>query len=565
MTAPSRYELVRAVATGGMAHVYEAVAYGAQGFQRRVAIKRILPEFAQLQAMRAMFLDEARIASRLHHGNIVQVLDYGLLDGTELLVMEYVDGMDLAQALELSVGLAPLPEGVALHIVSEIAHALGYAHALTDDRGKPYGLVHRDISPHNLLLSWDGDVKLSDFGIAIASDKTSKTQTGVVKGKPDFMAPEQLRGAPLTGAADVYGLGATLRTMVQHSASDATQALIHRCVADEVGARPAAAELAREAGGMALARLERDGRSALQDWLRSLRSSAPPVVSALDDLMGMALLRADDGRDFTVSKRRGIGGGEGADSPADGPDTGSVTLPVQSRHSWVWAAAAMLVATLVGFGWTWAGGAPARLESPPLGTAERGHAEGAPSPGASANTTAALPPAPEAPAEAPTERNATPAVVTTRQAQAARAGAGRRAVRPRRESDNPPMVDVPTPPALPQVGVATGSAQCARSSPGCDRWAASRVHPVFDRSAGGESPRADRRRCRGSLPRTSRLFARYPYARGPTGATGQLDRVPSHAIPLGRGLAYAGCTWACLQSHRSEESGLEHRLLASAS
>lgn len=313
MSEPARYELVRTIASGGMAHVYEARSRGAGGFERKVAIKRILPEYASIQAVKAMFLDEARIASRLHHGNIVQVLDYGLLDGSELLVMEFVDGLDASRAVDQALSCdTPLPEGLALHVVSEVAHALSYAHTLQDADGQPYGIVHRDVSPHNILLSWDGDVKLADFGIALASDRESKTQTGVVKGKPDFMAPEQLKGERVTAAADVYGLGASLRAMLLPSGDGETEvseevtALLEACLHRDAAVRPSADTLARQAGELSRGRLLRDGRGALREWVEGLRAPTSRKVHALDDLMGMALVRTTDGHDFEVSKEQAL-------------------------------------------------------------------------------------------------------------------------------------------------------------------------------------------------------------------------------------------------------------------
>ena len=203
MTAASRYRLVRTIASGGMAHVYEAVAQGDRGFERRVAIKRVLPEHAQDVSVKRMFLDEARIASRLHHGNVVQVLDYGTVDGDELLVMEYADGLDAMRAATIgrTRGTA-MPEALALHVAAEVAHALAYAHGLAGSDGAALRIVHRDVSPQNVLLSWDGDVKLSDFGIAVfAAQREEKTATGIVKGKMGYMPPEQAAGKALTGTA----------------------------------------------------------------------------------------------------------------------------------------------------------------------------------------------------------------------------------------------------------------------------------------------------------------------------------------------------------------------------
>src|SRR6186713_908233 len=202
-----------------MAQVIEAVASGHGGFERRVAIKRLLPQHARDGERRRMFFEEARIGSRLHHGGIVPIFDYGLIDGSEFLAMEYVDGLDALRAVSnRSDGIDPMPEGIALHIAAEIAHALAYIHDLRDDDNRPLAIVHRDVSPPNILLSWNGDVKLSDFGIALARVKAPRpgetAAMGGVQGKLHYMAPEQARGETVCAAADVYALGATLDALL---------------------------------------------------------------------------------------------------------------------------------------------------------------------------------------------------------------------------------------------------------------------------------------------------------------------------------------------------------------
>lgn len=314
-----RYRLVRTIATGGMAQVYEAVALGHGGFERRVAIKRVLPQLSNDGAMRRMFFDEARIASWLHHGSIVQVLDYGVVEGNEFIVIEFVDGLDGQQAVDKGLALGqPMPEGVALHVAAEIAHALAYAHDRKDPDGEPMGIVHRDVTPHNILLSWDGDVKLSDFGIALASHRNEKTSTGIVKGKIRYMAPEQAMGRRVTGAADVFGLGATLHALATgdppgegtaaapapelHPALAADlAALIRECVAGDPEARPPAADVAERAGRMAVARLQRDGRGALREWMAPLKRPSARK-STLDDVMGLVLVPAGEGREFSIAR-----------------------------------------------------------------------------------------------------------------------------------------------------------------------------------------------------------------------------------------------------------------------
>src|SRR5215471_14592407 len=173
-----------------MAQVIEAVASGHGGFERRVAIKRLLPQHARDGERRRMFFEEARIGSRMHHGGIVPILDYGLIDGSEFMAMEYVEGLDALRAVSgPTPDIIPMPEGIALHVTAEIAHALAYIHDLRDDENRALAIVHRDVSPPNILLSWNGDVKLSDFGIALSrgGDGEDTAPLGGVQGKLHYM------------------------------------------------------------------------------------------------------------------------------------------------------------------------------------------------------------------------------------------------------------------------------------------------------------------------------------------------------------------------------------------
>src|SRR4051812_14832724 len=166
---------------------------------------------------RRMFFEEARIGSRMHHGGIVPILDYGLIDGSEFMAMEYVEGLDALRAVSgAAASIVPMPEGIALHVTAEIAHALAYIHELRDEDNRALAIVHRDVSPANILLSWNGDVKLSDFGIALsrAGDDEGERALGGVQGKLHYMAPEQARGEPVGAAADIYALGATLDALL---------------------------------------------------------------------------------------------------------------------------------------------------------------------------------------------------------------------------------------------------------------------------------------------------------------------------------------------------------------
>jgi serine/threonine-protein kinase len=199
------YQLVRRLGRGGMAEVHLAIASGASGFERRVAIKRLAPELAGDPTLERALIREATLAGTLYHRNLVAVLGLGVHDGSYYVVMEYVDGGDLARWLD-----GPLPEPLALHIVHELALGLGHLHSATAASGLPLDIVHRDVGPANVLVSTTGDVKLGDFGIAKPTALADLTIAGTRKGRYAYMAPEQLAGDPVTAAADQFGLGVTL-------------------------------------------------------------------------------------------------------------------------------------------------------------------------------------------------------------------------------------------------------------------------------------------------------------------------------------------------------------------
>jgi serine/threonine-protein kinase len=199
------YQLIRRLGRGGMAEVHLARAHGASGFERHVAIKMLAPELAGEPELERALIREATLAGTLHHRNLVAVLGLGTHDGGYYVVMEYVDGTDLARHLD---GAMPAP--LALHVVHELAIGLAYLHAAADGRGLPLGIVHRDVGPANVLVSTTGDVKLGDFGIAKATALADLTAAGARKGRYAYMAPEQLAGEPITSAADQFGLGVTL-------------------------------------------------------------------------------------------------------------------------------------------------------------------------------------------------------------------------------------------------------------------------------------------------------------------------------------------------------------------
>ena len=208
-----RYELVSRLGRGGMAETYRSRLLGAAGVTREVLIKKVLPEYANSPDFTTMFIREARISASLSHSNIAQLYDFGYVNGEYFLAMEYVDGQPLNRLLKraLRSGLSCIPVPLALLIGSEICRGLHYAHTRVDEQGQPLEIVHRDISPDNVLVSYEGQVKIVDFGIAKTRDtQGSATEPGVVKGKFLYFAPEQARGEPVDARADVWATGVVL-------------------------------------------------------------------------------------------------------------------------------------------------------------------------------------------------------------------------------------------------------------------------------------------------------------------------------------------------------------------
>lgn len=207
-----KYLLLRQLAIGGMAEVYLARQSGPAGFEKECVIKRILPSLAADQQFVNMFLDEARIAARLSHPNIVQIFDLGAIgEGDYFLAMEHVHGVDLQQIEEAEAQRGGrIPLSIAVRIASNVAEGLEHAHRATDGRGHALGLVHRDVTPSNVIVSFDGVAKILDFGIAKARAKKGRTEVGVIKGKIPYMSPEQVQGESLDARSDVFSLGTVL-------------------------------------------------------------------------------------------------------------------------------------------------------------------------------------------------------------------------------------------------------------------------------------------------------------------------------------------------------------------
>ncbi len=211
-----QYEILERIASGGMAELYKAKRTGVEGFQKIVAIKKILPHLADDEEFVTMFADEAKLAAQLNHPNIIHIYDLGKIQaGGYFIAMEYVDGRDLRaiQQAGRETGV-PLPVPLAVYVASKVASALDYAHRRRDAEGQGLNIVHRDVSPQNILISYEGDIKLCDFGIAKAASKASKTQSGALKGKIQYMSPEQAWGKPIDRRSDLFSLGVVLHELL---------------------------------------------------------------------------------------------------------------------------------------------------------------------------------------------------------------------------------------------------------------------------------------------------------------------------------------------------------------
>ena len=209
------YLLLDRINIGGMAEVWRGKSFGAGGFERLVAIKRILPNIAEEPDFKSMFIDEAKISVLLAHANIAQTYELGELHQSLYIAMEYVAGKDLRVVFDRARKLkAPLPIPLVCHVILKASEGLDHAHRKKDQAGRDLHIVHRDVSPQNILLSYDGEVKVIDFGIAKANSKATTTQAGVLKGKFGYMSPEQILGHPLDRRSDVFALGVCLRELL---------------------------------------------------------------------------------------------------------------------------------------------------------------------------------------------------------------------------------------------------------------------------------------------------------------------------------------------------------------
>jgi eukaryotic-like serine/threonine-protein kinase len=303
-----RYQLLKKLATGGMAQIYLARQLGVQGIEKLLVVKRILPHLAENDDFITMFLDEARIAARLNHPNVVQIFDLGQQDDTFYIAMEYIHGEDIRKVSRQAKRLnKPIPIPLICRIVVEACAGLDYAHKKVDPAGRPLNIVHRDISPQNVLVSFEGGVKVVDFGIAKAADQATVTKSGVLKGKYSYMSPEQAQGQPVDARSDVFALGVVMYelltgTRVFKRAND-IQTL--SAVMEYQAPPPSAIDerLPKELDPIVMRALEKDREAryqgaremqeALEDWLRKneVPSGSVHLGAFMQDLYADRLAR----------------------------------------------------------------------------------------------------------------------------------------------------------------------------------------------------------------------------------------------------------------------------------
>ncbi|WP_169796495.1 serine/threonine protein kinase [Chondromyces crocatus] len=211
MAEQQRYRVIKRLASGGMAEVFVAESAGIEGFKKRVAIKRVLPHLSKKDQFVAMFLDEARLSAQLSHSNVVSVFDIGVGDGAYFIVMEYVDGADLRNVNEHRKKIGrTIPVEVATFICAKICQGLAYAHEVSTPDGTPLQIVHRDITPANILITKHGEVKIVDFGLAKATSQLARSDPGIIKGKFGYLAPETVLESGVDHRVDIFAVGIML-------------------------------------------------------------------------------------------------------------------------------------------------------------------------------------------------------------------------------------------------------------------------------------------------------------------------------------------------------------------
>ena len=285
-----RYRLIAEIGHGGMAEVYLALLEGDLGFNKLLVLKKIRPELAEDPEMMSMFLDEARLSARLHHPNVVETHEVAQEDGHTFMAMEYLEGQSLHRILHRLRREGGLPSAMHLQILADVLAGLHHAHELSDWDETPLGVVHRDVTPQNVFVTYDGVVKVVDFGIAKVKGASSETRAGVVKGKVAYMAPEQARGEPVDRRTDIFAAGVMLweaatgtRPFRGLSDVEILHRLIHGDIPSAKAANPAIPDALDAIVKKAIApnRAERyatavELRTALEGYLETLADRPPP-------------------------------------------------------------------------------------------------------------------------------------------------------------------------------------------------------------------------------------------------------------------------------------------------
>ncbi|WP_428269420.1 serine/threonine-protein kinase [Haliangium sp.] len=351
-----KYRLLERLARGGMAEVFLARQQGPQGFDRRVAIKRILPHLAGSEDFLRMFLEEARLAASLSHPNVVHIYELGKAADDYYIAMEYIDGVHAGALIERG-AREQLPAALVARIGADACAGLNYVHNAVDSAGQPLHLVHRDISPPNLMISYDGVVKLMDFGIAKAAGQVEQTKPGIVKGKFAYMSPEQTTGETLDGRSDVFSLALILwellagrvalprtdpveaMTMIRDgrimpirearpNVPPALEDVLAQGLAVERGHRPSAAELGNALEGFIKSSPELGTSMQLSEWIRRRfphtgRSGDPVDPTGLEAIAP----GAQRDRHLALALQQGHDTDVGASAPPHQTASGAIELP----------------------------------------------------------------------------------------------------------------------------------------------------------------------------------------------------------------------------------------------
>lgn len=286
-----RYRLGQSLGVGGMAEVFKASYSGPGGFERTVVVKRILSAYSEDPDFLRMFTAEAKILGMLHHPNVVQAYDFGESDGTLFLVLEYVDGPSVGKLLRaLRNARRQMPLTIAAHIAREVCRALDYVHNLHGADGEPLNVIHRDVTPSNIVFTLSGSLKLLDFGIAKYGSSEVQTRHHTVKGKPAYLAPEIIEGLPFDARADLFSLGIVLHemlTLVPLFAADNDLATLRKVLATEIAPpSQARAEIPPALDAIVMKALARDPEQRY--------GSAAEMARDLDEFVVASHLRNDD-------------------------------------------------------------------------------------------------------------------------------------------------------------------------------------------------------------------------------------------------------------------------------